>query len=61
MHPFLQVALAQLGLPAQDTFAGLLPHPMGIARAFFVLVLCFGSILGVMILVGHLRERSRRR
>lgn len=58
---FSFVAPAQSGLSQPTRLQGLLPHPLGVAFGFWSIVVIFLAILGVMMVIGHFRDRRRQR
>jgi len=62
VHPLLTLAFANVAVTAPGALApAKAPHAIGIPTAFAGLVIFFTAILALMVLVGHLRDRRRRR
>jgi hypothetical protein len=60
VHPLLLIAFAQAVHAAPVTLVAAPHKAIGIPLAFGALVVFFGVILGVMMLVGHVRHRRRQ-
>lgn len=61
VHPLFSMLIVRLFLPARVSLATAPGHPIGIPLASAAIVGAFLAILGLMMGVGHLRERRRHR